>query len=119
LLTLPEYLTDLEAQILSVIIVGFSTYTEPLAIQLASSRLESRELNGYGFFTNFLVDENAPSCDLVDGRLHASARIGTELCGFMIWVKNGKISFLEGYPLGGDALPLNGVVTELKLGGLD
>jgi len=37
----------------------------------------------------------------------------------MIWVKNGKISFLEGYPLGGDALPLNGVVTKLKLGGLD
>jgi hypothetical protein len=31
--------------------------------------------------------------------------VGGELCGFMLWIRDGKVDFLEGYPLGGDAWP--------------
>jgi hypothetical protein len=88
---------------------------ETLRVQFMQSQLESRKHNGYGFFTTFIVPEAVPICSLIDERVHANALVGNELCGFMLWIRNGRINFLEGYPLGGDAWPQNENFTELRM----
>jgi hypothetical protein len=116
MLKMPSYLTDLEAEITSGIVEGFPLYTGVLMAQLAQSTLESRDYNGYGFYTTVAIAQETPSCALFSGRLHASAHIGGELCGFMLWIREGKIDFLEGYPLGGDAWPVGETITAFVIG---
>jgi hypothetical protein len=73
--------------------------------------LESREHNGYGFYTNFHVPDGTQlvslPAPLIDRRFAASTVVGGQLCGFLLWIVNGKIEFLEGYPLSGDEWPSN------------
>jgi len=114
-LRLPAFLTPLEATLLAALINGGEFFKEELASQLSSSQLKSREFNGYGFFINFLIQDDVPRLPWQDYRLHAQAKIGGELCGFMLWIKSGRVDFLEGYPLGGDAWPESQEVSELKL----
>jgi hypothetical protein len=51
----------------------------------------------------------------LDGTLLASALVDKQLCGFILWIKDGKIDFLEVYPLGGDSWPKNGSFTATNL----
>ena len=68
--------------------------------------MESRERNGYGFYTNFQVEDAAPRCAKADFELgDVSAVVGGQLCGFILFVREGRILFLEGFPLGGDEWP--------------
>jgi hypothetical protein len=119
MLKTPEYLTPLEAGIISAIIEGFAAHTEPLSAQLFNSSLESRDYNGYGFYTTLRIGPDAPSCGLSNARLHADARVGGEHCGFMLWIKDGKITFLEGYPFEHDEWPRDETLTDLHIGKLD
>jgi hypothetical protein len=73
--------------------------------QLRRCELRSREFNGYGFFTNLAVPEDAPRCLTLDRTLHASAMVNNQSCGFILWLTDGRLDFLEGYPLGGDSWP--------------
>jgi len=103
---LPEFLTVLEIAVLSLLLEDDSSENRILRTQLASCSLESRERNGYGFFTNFKVDDAAPRCGRSDFELgDAAAVISDQRCGFILFVREGTISFLEGYPLGGDEWP--------------
>ena len=99
------YLTPLENAVIEAILQGTPELEQCLRIQFESSTLGSRELNGYGFFTNFVIPENAPACPELSGALHASAIVGGQLCGFILWITEAAIDFLEGYPLGADAWP--------------
>jgi hypothetical protein len=101
------YLTPLENTVIDAIVQGQPQSEQCLWDQLRQSELRSRERNGYGFFTNFLVPEHVPSCPTLKRTLLASGLVGGELCGFILWIKNGKIDFLEGYPLGGESWPIN------------
>jgi hypothetical protein len=78
-----------------------------LRAQLRQSELGSREFNGYGFFTNLVIPEYVPGCPDLDRTLFASGLVDDQLCGFILWIKDGKIDFLEGYPIGGDSWPEN------------
>jgi hypothetical protein len=114
MLTLPSFLSPLETAVITAILKG-NEFGEILATQLAQSRLESRKHNGYGFYTTFSIPKAAPSSSLTNERLHANALVGGELCGFILWIRDGKAHFLEGYPLGGDAWPINEHFEQLKL----
>ena len=103
---LPEFLTDLEAAVLQFLLQEDTEITRALREQLATCTLESRERNGYGFFTNFHVIDSAPKCSIENIELgDASAVVGGEKCGFILFVREGRIEFLEGFPLGGDSWP--------------
>jgi hypothetical protein len=101
------HLTPLESAVIEAIVQGQPQSEQYLREQLRQSELRSRELNGYGFFTNLVVPEHVPNCPDLGRTLHASALVDGQLCGFILWIKDGKIDFLEGYPLGGDSWPEN------------
>jgi hypothetical protein len=105
MLTLPLFLTLLERAVIAAMVEASGDFIDVLSLQLAQSTLESREHNGYGFYTNFHVPDGMPLVPLIDKRFAASTIVGGQLCGFLLWIKNGKINFLEGYPLGGDEWP--------------
>jgi hypothetical protein len=106
MLTLSSFLTPLENTVITAMLENSESGEVPRS-QLALGRLESREHNGYGFFTTFSIPDEASLCSLIDERLLADAMVGGERCGFILWIKNGKVDFFEGYPLSGDAWPSN------------
>ena len=107
MLELPTFLSPLEKAVIDLIINGLPSACAELRIQLNGSRLESREHNGYGFYTTFAIPEDAPAAALPNAQLAASALVDDQLGGFLLWIRDGKVDFLEGYPLGGDAWPSN------------
>ena len=113
MLDLPSFLTSLESAVIAEILEN-DEIGEIFLTQLSQSRLESRKHNGYGFFTTFSIPDEAPRYSLIGKILHASAVVGGELCGFMLWIRDGKVDFLEGYPLGGDAWPNDERFEQLK-----
>jgi len=103
---LPEFLTELENAVLSLLLEDDSSENGILRAQLAQSSLESRERNGYGFFTHFKIEESAHRCERSNFELgDASAVISGQQCGFILFVREYKVSFLESFPLGGDEWP--------------
>jgi hypothetical protein len=102
----PEFLTELESTVLRYLLQDDSEENQILREQLAGCSLESREHNGYGFFTNFKVADEAPCCTKANFELgDISVVLSGELCGLILFVREGKIAFLEGFPLGGDEWP--------------
>jgi hypothetical protein len=102
----PDFLTELERTVLAYMLQVDSEETRVLREQLASSSLESRDHNGYGFFTNFKVDSGSALCERANFELaNVTAVLSGQLCGFILFVRDGKIEFLEGFPLGGDEWP--------------
>jgi hypothetical protein len=114
-LKLPDFLTELERSILLAFVEYEELFRKELVMQLEASSLKYRDNNGYGFFTHFNANDRVPSLPYASFHYHASAKIGGELCGFMLWITNGRIDFIEGYPLGGDALPQSGSVAEIQI----
>ena len=103
---LPEFLNELETTILKFLLREDTADNRVIAGQLASCSLDSRERNGYGIYTNFRVSESAPKCLTRDfERGDVSAIVGGQLCGFILFVRDGKVAFLEGFPLGGNEWP--------------
>jgi hypothetical protein len=105
-LELPEFLTELERVVLSELLLNENEDSQVMYEQLASCSLESREHNGYGFYTNFRVDPAVPLCLRENFELGGvSVVLSGQQCGFILFVTGGRIDFLEGYPLGGDEWP--------------
>jgi hypothetical protein len=103
---LPEFLTELEHTVLQAFLQSELEDVCVLGEQLASCSLKSREHNGYGFYTNFQVDDIPPRCAKENFELGGvSVVLSGQLCGFLLFVREGKVEFLEGFPLGGDEWP--------------
>jgi hypothetical protein len=114
MLDLPRFLTPLEHAVISALLEAAGTSGEILRRQLVACDLTSREHNGYGFYTTLSVPRDQPPCEWYETRLHGSALVDGELCGFMLWIAEGYAAFLEGYPLGGDAWPLRETFEAVK-----
>jgi hypothetical protein len=103
---LPSVLTELENTVLSYLLQEDSEENHTLRQQLSSCLLESREYNCYGIYTNFKLDDASRRCLRENFELgDITATLSGQLCGFILFVRDGKISFLEGFPLDGDAWP--------------
>jgi hypothetical protein len=103
---LPEFLTELERRVLEFLLQEDSEENRVLSEQLASCSLESRERNGYGIYTNFQVADFSPRCVRENFELNdCSVVLSGQACGFILFVREGKAEFLEGFPLGGDEWP--------------
>ena len=72
--------------------------------QLAVARVESRRMTGVGVFVNLLISEKAARVDAVDSEISEDYRTSLgapcDLIGFTLFIREGCLSFLEGYTFG-------------------
>ena len=107
--------TPLESQVLEWLLAGWDPVLMGLREQLASSKIESRELTGVGFYLNFKI----PS---INKRLHDVLEVKQNFCfgdvgayletddriqevGFLLWIKDGYLDSLEAYTYGLEKWP--------------
>lgn len=92
-------LTPLEADALQAVMDAHPDYGSQIAAQLDQATIASRRKTWFGFFLNFAVSPTAllepANFELND--VYADIE-GLEYgAGFLLFVRNGKIAFLEGH----------------------
>jgi hypothetical protein len=93
-------LNDLERGVLEMLIAGDTPSSKAMRAQLDASRVADRELTGAGFFTELEVDRTAvPAIEDREpfGDVHAEIEGLSYGAGFLLWIRDGYISTLEGY----------------------
>ena len=91
---------ELETELMRLLLKGDHPILTILRQQYATAKIDSREFSGVGFFTNFEVSENAP---LVEPLNFAAGNVDIQLenlpngAGCILFVRDGKMSFLECY----------------------
>lgn len=92
-------LNDLEQAVLGKLLAGDHPVLATLREQSERARLARRECTGVGFFCEFEVDSNAPMVqgDSSIGDVHAELEGLAHGAGFMLFVRGGRLSILEGY----------------------
>lgn len=97
-------LTQLERRVMEMLLAGDHPVLETLRRQFESAKVAKREYTGHGFFTHFEVPADVPrlpnnrSFELDD--LYGASRDSQwpwPEFGFILFVRNGAIDFLEGY----------------------
>ena len=98
----PAGLTPLEADVLRLLIQAHPDQGRALEAQLAVAVIASRRQTGVGFFLNFSVGAappiDPPNCELND--VYAEVPGLEASIGFLLFVRKGKIDFLEGHTHG-------------------
>jgi hypothetical protein len=82
---MPDYLTPLEQAVIEAILRGVPSSEECFRFELQNTRLDVREFNGYGFFTNIVVPDEVPVCLPLNAQL-PDAVVSKQLCGFILWM---------------------------------
>jgi hypothetical protein len=96
----------LEQAVMDKLLWGDDVLLSELRDQFAKATVKEREITGAGFYLTFLLPEN--SSKLTDqipnvkpnfcfGDVNAEIENLENGVGFLIWVKDGKLSMLEGY----------------------
>ena len=112
---LPEFLTELEKAVLAYLLQGDSEETQILLEQLTSSALKSRKYTGCGFFTDFDIHDKARRCERKDFELgQVIISLSGQDCGFLLFVREGQIAFLEGYTFGVNEWPLSETIEKVS-----
>lgn len=97
--------TPLEIAVMEALLKGDSPLLAVLRQQWTAASLDTRELTGVGFYTNFSVPPDVPRLENRDLRIGDVLAEITGLrhgAGFILWVKHGTLAFLEGYSFGED-----------------
>ena len=93
-------LISFEEKILEKLLAGDHPLLNQLRLQVGNCRVSRREFTGVGFYTYFVI-EPIPDCSIrtslkfgdviaeIDGLQHGA--------GFLLYVKDGMITMLEGY----------------------
>ena len=94
-------LTTLEDQVLEMLLRGQDEVLTVLRQQARQLQVSSREMTGAGFYTEFVVPPDVarvaerPSFKL--GDVNGTADNLSHGLGFLLYVKDGALSMLEGY----------------------
>lgn len=94
-------LTRLETEVMNLLLEGDAHEQKILRQQFSVATILKRELTGVGFFLNFLVPEDVPK--LTDCKIKTIGNIGAKSpqipndAGFVLFLKDGVIDFLEGF----------------------
>ncbi len=95
-------LTNLEREVMAMLLAGDDPTLRTLAAQLSVARVAGREFTGSGFFTTFDVPPEA--CRLEHGKMSFSfGDVAAHLpalrhgAGFVLHVRGGTLHSLEGY----------------------
>ena len=100
-----------EKEVIEKLLAGDYDPFKILNKQYERARIKSREFSGTGFFTYFIIPDDVPK--LNDSKnFHFGDVIGEidgvkNGVGFLLFVKEGVIDFLEGYTYGDEKWPGN------------
>jgi hypothetical protein len=102
-------LTPLESAVLEKLLAHTGEPFDTIRAQLDHASVASREFTGVGFLTRFAIQPDAVvRRDLPAGELSG---VGAEIAGladgagFLLFIRDGVISFLEGYTYGDAVWP--------------
>jgi hypothetical protein len=94
-------LTTLEKQVLDMLLHGQDEALTILRQQAKQLEVSSREMTGVGFYTEFVVPPDLPrvpgSPTFKLGDVNGTANNVSNGLGFLLYVKDGVLSMLEGY----------------------
>jgi hypothetical protein len=94
-------LNDFEQTVLDKLLAGDHDVLVALRAQAAMARLASREYTGAGFHCSFEVPADAPRVSAMSdfelGDVDASIDGLEHGAGFLLFVRNGRMTMLEGY----------------------
>ena len=94
-------LTTLERQVLEMLLRGQDEVLTILRQQARQLQVSSRDMTGVGFYTKFLVPSDVPrvtgSPTFKLGDVNGVADNVSHGLGFLLYVKDGALSMLEGY----------------------
>ena len=95
-------LTALEREVIATILRPNHPVFDALRAQFATCRVKDRELTGVGFFTRLLVSLEAARAPVTGPRLTFGG-VAADLegvrhgAGFVLFVEDGRLDFLEGF----------------------
>jgi hypothetical protein len=102
-------LTPLEKAVIGALLEKSGEPFDTARQQLEHARITKREFTGVGFFTEFAITDDAPiRRDLPDATL---GNVGVEFpgvqhgAGFLLFIRGGVVTMLEGYTYAGDQWP--------------
>jgi hypothetical protein len=99
-----ETLTAAELQIIRSILVKQYGPASPFLQQLAVARVSERRMTGVGVFVDLFLAGNADSVDQINSEISEDYPTLLEppcdLVGFTLFIREGCLSFLEGYTFG-------------------
>lgn len=93
-------LYPLERNVINKLLAGENACLSLLREQFAHSQVVRRELSGAGVFIYFDIPEDAPRLAKVDKMWVGDVDVLPGDIGFVLFVENGCIDFLEGYCFG-------------------
>jgi hypothetical protein len=101
-------LNALELTVLSLLLAGDDPVLALLRAQSEAATIASREMTGVGFYTNFVVpesvDRTVPQNFVLDDVFGTFTGSDTD-AGFLLFVRNGVVSCLEGFTYGDEGWP--------------
>lgn len=105
-------LTHLEKDVLRLLLDGDSVVLTALRTQLESAIIGKRTHSGVGFFVDFEVDPKNLSHELSEKSFQLTDVIAEVAdlkhgMGFVLFIKDGFLSMLEGHTYDGEELPSN------------
>jgi len=99
-----EALSKTEREIIREMIVKEYGQGSLFLDQLAGARVENREFTGRGVFVNLRLAENIPPIDQLNSEISRGYKTAlpapADVVGFTLFIRNGRLSFLEGYTFG-------------------
>ncbi|HZK91284.1 MAG TPA: hypothetical protein VFC56_14155 [Stellaceae bacterium] len=103
-------LSAVERQIIASMLLAECGPASAFLRQLALARADKRRLTGVGIFVDLSLPESVPRVDRANTELSTGYRTSfpapADLVGFTLFIREGVLSFLEGYTYGDVAWPL-------------
>jgi hypothetical protein len=108
-------ITPLENEVLEWLLAGEDPVLDALRQQFAVSTIKSRESTGVGWYINFDVPDSQKRLyeilvvkqDFCFGDVDVGLEVndGLQEVGFLLWVKDGYLDYLEAYTYGFETWP--------------
>ncbi len=105
----------LESKVLELLLAGEDPVLAVLREQIASARIQSREFTGVGFYLDFEIPKSSKRLHdvLAVKRSFNFGDVGAyfdngdqrQEVGFLLWIKDGYLDFLEAYTYGLEKWP--------------
>jgi hypothetical protein len=102
--------SSLENQVLELLLAGEEAVLTVLREQIASAKIQAREFTGVGFYLDFEIPATAKRLQDVLAVKHSFCfgDVGAyfdqgaqrQEVGFLLWIKDGYVDFLEAYTYG-------------------
>jgi len=99
-----EALSAVELHIIRAMLVKQYGPASPFLNQLATARVDSRRVTRVGIFVNLLIAGNVAPVDQINTEISEDYPTllapPCDLVGFTLFIRDGYLSFLEGYTFG-------------------